>query len=97
MKITRAETVVRYQVSFTPREVEKLCLHTKWRNRIGIRPMGHGAPRFGDAMLTKTEINDVCDVLGINGREIMSKVNLAAPSSTDISLGLVDAKTGERR
>lgn len=89
MKIHRAETVIRYQVSFTPHEVEKLCLHAKWRNRIGVRPAGHGrSPGSGDAMLTKTEINDVCDVLGINGREYMAGLpEMEVPTSVEVSLG----------
>lgn len=66
MKLQQVETVVRYQVYLEPPEAAVLGRHPKWRHRIGRRKSGQPG---GDATLTKTELSEVCDVLGVNGRE----------------------------
>ncbi len=71
MKIHKTETVVRYQVTFTPPEMKKLMAHDRWRHVVGLR-REQGTGRWGDASLTKRQFNDICDVLGYNGREMMA-------------------------
>lgn len=71
MRITQSATVVRYDVTFTPLETKLLLAHPAWRHRVAIT--GNGTNRYGAATLTKSQINDVCDVLGINGREFMQR------------------------
>lgn len=76
MRIVKSETVVRYQVEFTPKETRTLLEHQDWRQIISTkssRHNGYGSNPIGKAMLTKRQINDACDVLGINGREFMHR------------------------
>jgi hypothetical protein len=72
MKLHKLETVIRYQVSFTPGETTRLLAHPKWQHRIGVT-QNRGRSRWAGATLTRSEINDVCDVLGINGREFLGR------------------------
>ncbi len=73
MRILRTETVVRYDVDFSPRETRTLKQHAKWSPLISTKASEHnGNVTIGRATLTKRQINDVCDVLGINGREFMA-------------------------
>lgn len=91
MKIHRAETVVRYHVTFEPHEAKVLDSHPVLRTKVHVRPDRGGGlySRGADAMLTKAEINDVCDALGVNGREFMAPYrNIETPSSVDVSLGI---------
>lgn len=92
MKIHRAETVVRYHITFDPREAKVIDEHPMLRNKIRVRPDRGGGrySRGADAMLTRADINDVCDALGVNGREFMARyANIATPTSVSVSLGLV--------
>jgi hypothetical protein len=76
MKIVKIECVTRYQINFTPAETRTLLAHPRWSAAISTRSSvhnGHGHNPAGCAMLTKKQINDVCDVLGINGREFMAQ------------------------
>lgn len=66
VKLQQIETVTRYQIYFDPPEAAVLARHPKWRHRIGRRKSGQPG---GDATLTKTELSEVCDALGVNGRE----------------------------
>jgi hypothetical protein len=91
MKIHRAETVIRYQIAFDPHEAEVLDDHPALRSKIHVRPDRGGGrySRGADAMLTRSEVNDVCDALGVNGREFLSRYDgIATPSSVSVSLGL---------
>lgn len=76
MRLAKIDTVTRYQVTFEPREVRVLQQHPKWRHRIGVRKTGW---RGGDATLTKTELSEVADALGINAREWLTQVWPDAP------------------
>lgn len=92
MKIHRAETVVRYHIAFDPHEAKDLDGHPVLRNKIHVRPDRGGGrySRGADAMLTRSEINEVCDALGVNGREFMARyAGIETPSSVSVSLGLV--------
>lgn len=66
-------------MSFTALEIDLLAKHPKWSTRIvagGTKMDRRGGMRLqrrGQATLTRSEINDVCDVLGVNGREWLSK------------------------
>jgi len=91
MKIHRAETVIRYHITFDPHEAKMLDEHPTLRSKIHIRPDRGGGrySRGADAMLTKSDINEACDALGVNGREFMSRyADIATPSSVSVSLGL---------
>lgn len=78
MKINRTETVVRYDVTLTPWETSVLRNHSKWQAVVSIKSSEHnGGPLFGCATLTRTQINDVCDVIGVNGREFMARYERA--------------------
>lgn len=70
MKIHKAETVIRYHITFTPREAAELAAHPDWAHRIKPNAARHGS---AEAMLTRVQINQVCDVLAINGRELMAE------------------------
>lgn len=77
MKIVKIEHVTRYQVNFTPSETLTLLEHPDWRMVVSTKSSqhnGHGHNPAGCAMLTKKQINEVCDTLGINGREFMAGV-----------------------
>ncbi len=69
MKICKAETVVRYSVVFSPGESRTLRAHPKWKHRIGDN--GGAGAAMGN--FSKKEINAICDVLGINGREFFAQ------------------------
>lgn len=66
MKLHRVQTVQRFDVTLEPEEAELLLAHPKWKHRVG-NPKPPQTTR--DATLTKKELNAVCDVLGVNGRE----------------------------
>lgn len=93
MKIHRAETVVRYHVSFLPHEAKVLDQHEVWSKVMHVRPARSYQAncqyhRGAEAALTRNQINDICDVLGVNGREFMASLpEMAAPSSADVSIG----------
>lgn len=75
MRIVKIEHVTRYQINFTPPETRVLMKHPTWSSVVSIKSSqhnGHGRNPAGCAMLTKKQINEVCDVLGINGREFMA-------------------------
>lgn len=69
MRILQREIVTRYMVSFTPGETKKLAAHPVWQHHIGR--VGRG-DKSSQATLSRKEINAVCDVLGVNGREFMA-------------------------
>lgn len=71
MRIVKSETVVRYQVEFSPREMAVLDQHPNWCQVVHPCTK-HGCDSWGAATLTKRQINDVCDALGVNGREFMA-------------------------
>lgn len=71
MRILQQEVVTRYCVEFSPGETKALRKHPVWSLIIGLRSNGGGVTAA--ATLTKTQINQVCDVLGINGREFMQQ------------------------
>lgn len=72
MKISTVETVTRYRVWFTPGELNKLRQHDDVSRWLFTTRTARGN-LMGHAQLTKSQINRVCDVLGINGREWMAK------------------------
>lgn len=75
MRIVKVEVVTRYQVEFTPAETRVLSKYERWAKVISITSSihnGHGRNPMGRATLTKRQINDVCDELGVNGREFMA-------------------------
>lgn len=91
MKIHRAETVVRYHVTLDPHEAKTIDQHPTLRTKIHVRPDRGGGLylRGADAMLTRADINEICDALGVNGREFMARYqDMATPSSVSVSLGL---------
>jgi hypothetical protein len=73
MRLEKTEVVVRYQVRFDPKEVAVLKRHARWQHRIGLR---RHPDRGGDATLTKTELSQVADALGINAREWLTRQRL---------------------
>jgi hypothetical protein len=76
VRIHSHETVTRFQVAFDERETETLLAHPEWKLHISTKMAEHnGHQRLrGAAQLTRGQINDICDVLGINGREFMAGV-----------------------
>jgi hypothetical protein len=75
MRIVKVEYVTRYQINFTPNETRALLAHPEWSVIVSTKSSQHngrGDRPSGCAMLTKKQINEVCDVLGINGREFMA-------------------------
>lgn len=69
MKLCKVERgITRYQVSFTPYEVTRLKGERRWHNIIRETRTSRGNIT-AMATLTKSQINEVCDFLGVNGRE----------------------------
>ncbi len=76
MKIHSVETIVRYQVTFSPRETKLLRRRPKWANIISVASSKtKGGAWWGCAQLTKSQISEICDILGINAREFMASQN----------------------
>lgn len=78
MKVHKVETVTRYHVTFEPHETKVLRAHPKWQRIVSIAGSRDNVRQragvvFGAAMLTKKQINEICDVLGVNGREFMAR------------------------
>lgn len=93
MKIVKVEVATRYQINFTPAETHVLLKHPKWSAIVSTKSSehnGHGSNPAGCAMFTKKQINEVCDVLGINGREFMASA--VPPSVLDEVLAKLEAK-----
>lgn len=70
------ETVVRYQVEFTPHETNVLRQDAEWRQVLSISSSvhnGRSSTAIGKATLTKTQLSRACDALGINLREFMAR------------------------
>ena len=91
VKIHRAETVVRYHITFEPHEAKVLDEHPTLRHKVHVRPDRGGGrySRGADAMLTRSDINEACDALGVNGREFMAQYrDIERPTSTEVSLGI---------
>lgn len=74
MKLNKIERgVTRYQVSFTSGETRRIAADPRWHNIIRPHRTARGN-LTALAMLTKVQINEVCDLLGVNGREwLLSK------------------------
>ena len=69
MKLNKIErAVTRYQVTFSPGETKQIAADKRWNNIIRPRKTNRGNVT-AMAMLTKSQINEVCDFLGVNGRE----------------------------
>ena len=69
MKLCKVERgVTRYQVSFTPGEAKLIAQSKRWAPIIRQQESSRGNV-FAMATLTKHQINEVCDYLGVNGRE----------------------------
>lgn len=77
MRVNQVSTVTRYDLQFHPRETKLLLAHEKWRHRISVRAATnnkrHPNDQWGAATLTRTELSEVCDVLGVNSREWLAK------------------------
>ncbi len=72
MKVSTVETVTRYRVWFTPGEIRKLLEPEDTRHWLFVTRTARGNVQ-AHAQLTKSQINRVCDVLGVNGREWMER------------------------
>lgn len=79
MKVHKVETVTRYQVTFDPRETALLLADEKWCHVVSTKCSVHNGTggMFCAATLTKAQINQVCDLLGVNGREWFAAQGLA--------------------
>jgi len=71
MKICKIEpSITRYQVTFTPEETAALKRTRRWHNAVSTRSAENNSrPLYGTATLTKSQISQICDELGVNGRE----------------------------
>jgi hypothetical protein len=81
VRIHKTETVVRYQVTFSPDETRTLMAHPEWQHVISTKCAvnnGHRGNAIGGATLTKRQLNDVCDVIGVNGRAVFAELSRKA-------------------